>query len=155
VIFNVFRQKPAELLFDRARARNVSIIVRLPLASGLLGGRMSRATQFAATDHRSYNRDGQAFNVGETFAGLGFDVGLGLVERTQPFLPEGVSMAQFAMRFCLDFPAVTTVIPGASKPSQVLETAVASELSPLSHACHSALKTFYTETVHASVRGTY
>jgi aryl-alcohol dehydrogenase-like predicted oxidoreductase len=155
VIFNVFRQKPAELLFEQAQARNVAIIVRLPLASGLLGGNLSSTTKFEANDHRSYNRDGQAFNVGETFAGLGFERGLSLTEATQAFVPEGMSLVQFAMRFCLDFPAVTTVIPGASKPGQVQATSSASELSPLSTACHAALRDFYVQSVHAAVRGSY
>jgi aryl-alcohol dehydrogenase-like predicted oxidoreductase len=155
VIFNVFRRKPAELLFERAAARQVAIIVRLPLASGLLGGKMNSATSFEPTDHRHYNRDGQAFNVGETFAGLGFETGLHLVERTRQFIPSGMTLPQFAVRFCLDFPAVTTVIPGASRPTQVVETALASDQPPLSAATHSALLSFYEQDVHASVRGRY
>jgi aryl-alcohol dehydrogenase-like predicted oxidoreductase len=155
VIFNVFRQKPAELLFEEARARNVAIIVRLPLASGLLGGQLSRTTTFEANDHRTYNRDGQAFNVGETFAGLGFERGLSLTQAVQTYVPEGMSLVQFAMRFCLDFPAVTTVIPGATKPGQIQATASASELNPLPNACHAALRSFYVQSVHAAIRGSY
>lgn len=155
VIFNVFRQKPAEQLFERAAARNVAIIVRLPLASGLLGGRISAATQFANTDHRAYNRDGDAFNVGETFAGVGFERGLALTEQVKQLAPKESTLGQFAIRFCLDFPAVTTVIPGASKASQVIDTSSASALAPLNAETHAALKRFYAEYAHAAVRGRY
>lgn len=155
VIFNVFRQKPAELLFERALARNVAIIVRLPLASGLLGGKMTPTTEFESNDHRAYNRDGQAFNVGETFAGVGFERGLVLTEQLKQLAPKGLTMSQFAMRFCLDFEAVTTVIPGASKPAQVIDTAAASEAPGLTDECHAALKRFYTELAHPAVRGRY
>jgi aryl-alcohol dehydrogenase-like predicted oxidoreductase len=155
VIFNVFRQKPAEVLFERAAKRNVAIIVRLPLASGLLGGSISGATQFDSNDHRSYNRDGKAFNVGETFAGVGFEQGLALTEHVKQLVPKGLSMSQFAIRFCLDFPAVTTVIPGASKAAQVTDTAAASAAAPLGEDCHAALKRFYNEAAHPAVRGRY
>jgi aryl-alcohol dehydrogenase-like predicted oxidoreductase len=155
VIFNVFRQKPAEQLFERAAARNVAIIVRLPLASGLLGGKMSNDTSFDANDHRAYNRDGQAFNVGETFAGVGFERGLQLTEQVRALAPRDLTMGQFAMRFCLDFPAVTTVIPGASKAAQVRDTAAASDAAPLSSDTHAALKRFYAEAAHPAVRGRY
>lgn len=155
VIFNVFRQKPAEQLFERAAARNVAIIVRLPLASGLLGGKISSTTQFAHNDHRSYNRDGNAFNVGETFAGVGFERGLALTEQVKQLAPKAWTLGQFAMRFCLDFPAVTTVIPGASKAPQVVDTSSASDLPPLSAETHAALKRFYTEYAHPAVRGRY
>jgi aryl-alcohol dehydrogenase-like predicted oxidoreductase len=155
VIFNVFRQKPAEQLFLRAAERNVAIIVRLPLASGLLGGKMSTATEFDANDHRSYNRDGQAFNVGETFAGVGFERGLELTDRVKRLCPQGLTMGQFATRFCLDFPAVTTVIPGASKAAQVVDTTQASDADPLTAETHAALQRFYAETAHAAVRGRY
>jgi aryl-alcohol dehydrogenase-like predicted oxidoreductase len=155
VIFNVFRQKPAEELFRLAEQRQVAIIVRLPLASGLLGGKLSASSQFATTDHRHYNRDGKAFNVGETFAGLGFERGLELTEQAKGHVPAGFTTAQFAMRFCLDFPAVTTVIPGASRAEQVIETAAASDLPPLSKDTHAALAGFYKQAVHASVRGAY
>ncbi len=155
MIFNVFRRKPAEQLFERARARNVAVIVRLPLASGLLGGKMSTNTQFESNDHRTYNRDGNAFNVGETFAGVGFERGLALTEQVKQLVPKGLTLGQFAMRFCLDFEAVTTVIPGASKAAQVIDTAAASEAPPLSVECHQALERFYTETAHAAVRGRY
>lgn len=155
VIFNVFRQKPAEELFARAQARGVAIIVRLPLASGLLGGKISEATQFDRNDHRSYNRDGDAFNVGETFAGVGFERGLALTEHVKRLVPQNVTLSQFAVRFCLDFDAVTTVIPGASKAAQVIDTAVASDLPPLSKECHADLERFYRDVAHGAVRGRY
>lgn len=155
VIFNAFRRKPAEELFELAQKRNVAIIVRLPLASGLLGGKLTSSSTFASTDHRSYNRDGKAFNVGETFAGLGFERGLELAERVKSWMPEGATVAQFAIRFCLDFPAVTTVIPGASKPAQVTETAQASEQAALTPATHAELERFYRQEVRPWVRGSY
>ncbi len=113
IIFSIFRQKPLEVLLAKAKALGVAIIVRLPLASGLLSGKITRQTTFAPTDHRSFNRDGQEFNVGETFAGLPLEKGLELVDQLKEMAPPGMTMAQFALRWCLDFDAVTTVIPGA------------------------------------------
>jgi aryl-alcohol dehydrogenase-like predicted oxidoreductase len=155
IIFNVFRQKPITALFDRARHRGVALIVRLPLASGLLSGKMSRQTRFAAGDHRHYNRDGQAFNVGETFAGLPFELGVDLAEEVRSILPAGVSMAQAALRWCLDHEPVSTVIPGASRPEQARANAAASDLPPLPDALHERLRTFYLDRVAANVRGAY
>jgi aryl-alcohol dehydrogenase-like predicted oxidoreductase len=157
VIFNIFRQKPAEVggLFDRAKEKGVAIIVRLPLASGLLSGKMGKGTTFAPQDHRSYNRDGQAFNVGETFAGLPFEKGVELAEALKPLVPDGMTMADMALRWCLDFDAVTTVIPGATRPEQAQGNARASDLPPLSADLHSALAGFYAENVAAHIRGPY
>ena len=119
IIFNVFRQRPIADIFDRAREQGVALIVRLPLASGLLAGGITADTTFPASDHRSYNRDGAAFHVGETFNGLPLDIGAALVDGLRPMLPEEMTMAQLALRFILDHDAVTTVIPGASdSPSQ-------------------------------------
>jgi len=118
IIFNVFRQKPLSELFGEARHRGVALIVRLPLASGLLSGKMSQETSFEPTDHRSYNRDGQKFNVGETFAGLRFEKGVELADALRPLVPTGMTMGQMALRWCLDFEAVSTVIPGAKSPQQ-------------------------------------
>lgn len=155
VIFNVFRQKPARELFDRAVEKNVAIIVRLPLASGLLGGHLTGQTVFAPTDHRHYNRDGQAFNVGETFCGLEFEDGLELVSRLQTFLPPGVTLPQFAIRYILDHPAVSVVIPGSSRPTQTTANAVATKLPRLSPECHEALRAFYEAEVANRIRGPY
>ena len=155
IIFNVFRQKPSGELFERAKARGVSIIVRLPLASGLLSGKMSKESRFAAEDHRNFNRDGQAFNVGETFAGLPFERGLELVDELRQFIPSGWSMADWALRWCLDFPEVTTVIPGASRKEQARLNARASDLMPLSESTHLALAGFYQNKVESRIRGKY
>ena len=155
IIFNIFRQKPISELFDRARELGVAIIVRLPLSSGLLGGKMSRETTFAATDHRSFNRDGASFNVGETFSGVPFEVGLDLVEEIRPLVPEGMTMAQMALRWCLDFPAVSVVIPGAKRPDQAVANAAASDFPPLSAALHERLRELYVTRVADAIRGPY
>ena len=155
VIFNIFRQKPAEELLPRARERGVGIIVRLPLASGLLSGRFTASTKFSETDHRHYNRDGQAFNVGETFAGLTLSKGAELVEKLKPLVPEGMTMAQMAMRWVLDHEAVSVVIPGASSVAQALENAAVSDLPPLSVSLHEELASFYRDEVRAHIRGPY
>jgi aryl-alcohol dehydrogenase-like predicted oxidoreductase len=155
IIFNIFRQKPIAALFEEAKRRNVALIVRLPLASGLLSGRMTRDTRFAASDHRNYNRDGQAFNVGETFAGLPFETGIALAEELKPLVPEGMTMAQMALRWILDFDAVSVVIPGARNPDQVEANAAVAALPPLDQALHRALSDFYTDQVAAHIRGPY
>lgn len=155
VIFNVLRQMPAQTLFQRARERGVALIVRLPLASGLLSGKLTRGQTFASNDHRHYNRDGQAFNVGETFGGLPFEQGVRLAQDVRAWIPEGWTMAEFALRYCLDFPAVTTVIPGAHTPEQARANARASTLPSLSQPCHLELARFYTEQVHEHIRGVY
>ena len=155
VIFNVFRQKPAESLFERARELGVAIIVRLPLASGVLAGKFTRDTTFAAADHRNYNRDGQAFNVGETFAGLPFAKAVELADALKGFLPDGMNLAQMAQRWILDHPAVTTVITGASRPEQVEANAGVSALPPLGEALHKRLAAFYRDEVRAHIRGPY
>lgn len=155
IIFNVFRQKPITALFEAAQAKNVALIVRLPLASGLLSGKMTPQTQFAPSDHRAYNRDGAAFNVGETFAGLGFERGVAIADALKPLVPDNFSMAQMALRWCLDFPAVTTVIPGATRPDQARANATVSALPPLSPELHAALGAFYETQVAEHIRGPY
>ena len=155
IIFNVLRQKPITELFDRARAADVGLIVRLPLASGLLGGRMSKYTTFAADDHRNFNRDGQAFNVGETFGGLPFETALEIIEELRPLVPEGFTMAEFALRWILDHEAVSVVIPGARNPAQVASNLAAAEHPPLSPELHAKLAQFYRENVAAHIRGPY
>ncbi len=155
IIFNIFRQKPIDTLFDLAQKNGVAIIARLPVASGLLAGKYTKATRFAPTDHRSYNRDGQAFNVGETFAGLPFEKGVELADAIKPLVPEGMTMAQMALRWCLDFEAVTTVIPGAKNPEQARANATASDLPPLSPDLHATLQEFYTREMAEHIRGPY
>lgn len=155
IIFNVFRQKPIDVLFERAKAQGVALIVRLPLASGLLSGRMTKSTSFAPSDHRTYNRDGQAFNAGETFAGLPFEKGVELVDELKTLLASDVPLAQVALRYCLDFDAVTTVIPGGRTAEQVLSNVAASELPPLSAEVHARLRDFYQARVHNLIRGAY
>ena len=155
IIFNVFRQKPLSELFGEARHRGVALIVRLPLASGLLSGKMSQETSFEPTDHRSYNRDGQKFNVGETFAGLRFEKGVELADALKPLVPAGMTMAQMALRWCLDFEGVTAVIPGARSPKQAKDNAAASNMRGLSDELHERLRTFYLDRVAAHIRGPY
>jgi len=155
IIFNIFRQKPIGTLFDRAQSAGTAIIVRLPLASGLLSGKMGKDTHFAPTDHRNYNRDGQAFNVGETFAGLPFEAGVALSEELKAFVPEGMTMAQMALRWILDFPAVSVVIPGARNAEQVAGNTSASDLTPLPSDLHARLSEFYKQKVADNIRGPY
>jgi aryl-alcohol dehydrogenase-like predicted oxidoreductase len=155
IIFNIFRQKPIDVLFAKAKQQGVALIVRLPLASGLLGGKLTAETTFAANDHRNFNRDGQEFNVGETFAGLPFEKGVELADSLKPLVPSGCTMAQFALRWCLDFDAVTTLIPGARRPDQARSNAAASDLPPLSEKLHKQLRQFYDDEVVAHIRGKY
>lgn len=155
VIFNVLRQKPMIEVLPKAEELGVGIIVRLPLASGLLSGKFQANQQFAESDHRTFNRDGQHFNVGETFAGLRFDAGVKLVDSIRPHVPSGMSMAEMAQRWILDQPAVSTVITGATSATQVCENARAAELEPLSQEVHEALTSFYWNDVHEQIRGVY
>ncbi len=155
IIFNLFRQKPAQVLFDEAKRRQVALLVRLPLASGLLGGKMTKATSFPADDHRNFNRDGAAFNVGETFAGLPFNKGVELADTLKSFVPAGVSLPELALRWCLDFDAVTAIIPGAKNPGQARANTRASSLPPLRPDLHAKLADFYTREVAAHIRGPY
>lgn len=155
IIFNVFRQKPIAELFDAAKAKSVALIVRLPLASGLLGGKLTKQSDFAAGDHRNYNRDGQFFNVGETFAGLPFELGVELAEQLRQFVPTEMTMAQWAVRWILDHEAVTVVIPGATKISQVADNASATDLPPLGEEVHRQLQKFYEQKVAQHIRGPY
>jgi aryl-alcohol dehydrogenase-like predicted oxidoreductase len=155
IIFNIFRQKPAEELLPRAKERGVGIIVRLPLASGLLSGKFTAASTFPETDHRNYNRDGAAFNVGETFAGLPLAQGAELAGRLKPLVPAGMTMAQMAMRWILDHEAVSVIIPGASSVTQARENAAVSALPPLSGELHEELAGFYRSQVRPQIRGPY
>jgi aryl-alcohol dehydrogenase-like predicted oxidoreductase len=155
IIFNIFRQKPIHTLFDEAKKRKVALLVRLPLASGLLGGKMTKATRFPPDDHRNFNRDGQQFNVGETFAGLPFEKGVDLAEALKLLVPAGYTLPEMALRWCLDFDAVTAIIPGASNPEQARANARASSLPPLPAALHARLAEFYKREVSAHIRGVY
>ena len=155
VIFNIYRQKLVGEILPQAKAKGVGIIVRLPLASGLLSGKFTKQTTFAATDHRNYNRDGQCFNVGETFAGLPFEYGVELADMTKALLPDGMSMAQMALRWILDHEAVSVIIPGASSPEQAKANAAISNLTPLPADLHTRLGEFYQQQVHDHIRGPY
>lgn len=155
IIFNIFRQKPARVLFDEAKRRKVALLVRLPLASGLLGGKMTKATTFPADDHRNFNRDGAAFNVGETFAGLPFAKGVELADALKPLAPSGMTLPEMALRWCLDFDAVSAIIPGAKNPEQARANARASDLPPLSPELHAKLAAFHDRDVAPHIRGPY
>ena len=155
IIFNIFRQKPVTELFEQAKAKRVSLIVRLPLASGLLGGGLNSIDSFPENDHRLFNNDGQCFNVGETFAGIPFNIGLDLVEELKLMVPEGMSLAQMALRWILDFEAVTVVIPGSKSPHQIPENVSASNLPNLSNLLHEKISAFYSEQITQHIRGKY
>ena len=155
IIFNIFRQKPIDTLFAKAEAKGVALIVRLPLASGVLSGRMTKQTKFTPDDHRNYNRDGQSFNVGETFAGIPFEKSVELADGLKPLVPAGYSMAEFALRWCLDFNAVSVLIPGAKNPEQARANVRAAHLAPLSQELHAKLRDFYAREVAAYIRGPY
>jgi aryl-alcohol dehydrogenase-like predicted oxidoreductase len=131
IIFNMLRQRPADLFLKEATGRGVGVIVRVPLASGLLTGKMNPATRFAADDHRRFNRDGLAFDLGETFGGVDFETGLRAVEEIRELVPDGATMAQLALRWILMFEGVSTVIPGGKTPSQVAENAAAARMPAL------------------------
>ncbi|ABC90395.1 probable oxidoreductase protein [Rhizobium etli CFN 42] len=147
IIYNIFRQRPDHLFFQEARRRNVAIIARVPLASGLLSGKISRETQFASDDHRNFNRHGEAFDVGETFAGVPFEVGLQAVEEVRKLVPAGATMAAFALRWILMSDAVTVVIPGARNAEQARANAAAADLAPLSADVMAATRVIYERLI--------
>ncbi len=147
IIYNLFRQRPATLFFREAKARGVATIIRVPLASGMLTGKMSAASTFAADDHRNFNRHGAAFDVGETFSGVPYDVALQAVEELRPLVPQGATMAQFALRWILMEDAATVVIPGARTPAQSIANAGADTLSPLPAATMDACRDIYTRLI--------
>ena len=151
IIFNIFRQRPNELFFSEAQRRQVGILARLPLSSGMLAGKMTRQTNFEADDHRSFNRQGKAFDRGETFSGLDYETGLKAVEELRLLVPENMSMAQFALRWILSFDAVTCTIPGAKRPSQVEENVRAAELQVLSPEIISQVHQIYERLVRPQV----
>ncbi len=147
IIFNCFRQRPAELFFATAKQRKVGILARVPLASGLLTGKLRDDSAFAADDHRKFNRHGEAFDVGETFSGVDYDLGLEAVEEIRPLLPAGTSMSQFALRWILMFDAVSCAIPGGKRPEQVAENCRASDLPPLTPEAMSVVERIYKQKI--------
>lgn len=151
IIFNMFRHRPAELFFPEAKRRQVAVITRVPLASGLLTGKLTRQTTFAADDHRRFNRQGEAFDRGETFSGVDYETGLDAVEALRTLLPQGATMAQFALRWILMHDAVTCVIPGAKRPSQAEDNAGASSLPPLSDETMAKVREIYDQTIREQV----
>jgi aryl-alcohol dehydrogenase-like predicted oxidoreductase len=153
IIFNLVRQDPIDAVLPAAASNGVGVIVRLPLASGVLSGKMTTSQQFAASDHRSYNRDGASFNVGETFSGLPFERAVKIGDHLVTLTPAGMTTAQMALRWILDQPAVTTVIAGATRPEQVVENAACPELEPLSDELHEQLAVYYTSDVRQHIRG--
>jgi aryl-alcohol dehydrogenase-like predicted oxidoreductase len=151
IIFNMFRQRPAELFFEQAMKRKVGILARVPLASGLLTGKLRADTKFEKEDHRAYNRHGEEFDRGETFSGVDYAAALEAVEEIRAILPEGETMAQFALRWILMFEAVSCCIPGARNPRQAEENALAAECSPLSPEMMAALRGVYDRRIRALV----
>jgi aryl-alcohol dehydrogenase-like predicted oxidoreductase len=151
IILNAFRLKPLDEVLPAARGADVGIIARVPLASGLLSGKYDENTTFSADDHRTYNRHGEAFDVGETFSGVDFATGLEAVRRLMPWLPAGATMAQFALRWILDQPGVTVVIPGARNPSQVAGNVAAAQLSPLTNDQLNAVQQTYDELIRPQI----
>ena len=155
IIFNMFRLKPAERVLPEATARQVGILARVPLASGLLTGKLRADTVFAADDHRHFNREGQAFSKGETLSGVPYDAGLAAVDRLRPLVPAGATMAQLALRWILMFDAVTTAIPGAKTETQARENAAAASLPPLSPDFMIAIEQLYDEQIRPHVHGSW
>jgi aryl-alcohol dehydrogenase-like predicted oxidoreductase len=152
IIFNIFRQRPAELFFAEAQKRKVGILARVPLASGLLSGKITRHSRFAQDDHRHFNRHGEEFDRGETFAGVDFATGLRAVEELKTFVPHGATLAQLALRWILEFPAVTCSIPGAKRPAQVTENIAASALKPIPPATMKKISALYNADIKPLVQ---
>ncbi|KAF1713637.1 aldo/keto reductase [Pseudoxanthomonas sangjuensis] len=151
IIYNAFRHRPAELFFREAQRRNVAVIARVPLASGLLSGKFGGDTKFEADDHRQFNRHGEAFDVGETFSGVPYDVGLAAVEKLRPLVRGDATLAQFALRWILMDDAVTVAIPGAKNPRQALANIGAASLPPLSREAMDAVARIYAEDIKPHV----
>ena len=151
IIFNAFRLRPAELFFEQALRRQVAVIARVPLASGLLCGKFTRDSDFPEGDHRLFNRQGAMFDRGETFSGVDYDTGLAAVERLRGVLPAGTSLTQFALAWILSFDAVTTVIPGGRSPEQVRDNAAAAALVPLARQSQGAVQAIYDDLIRPLV----
>jgi aryl-alcohol dehydrogenase-like predicted oxidoreductase len=151
IILNALRLKPLDEVLPQAQRAGVGIIARVPLASGLLSGKYDETTQFSPRDHRNYNRRGEAFDVGETFSGVDFATGLEAVRRLAPLVPAGATMAQFALRWIIDQPGVSVVIPGARNPAQAKANAAAAGLAPLTTASHDSVRAVYDELIRSQV----
>ncbi len=151
IIFNIFRQKPAEEFFPLAEERNIGVLARVPLASGLLSGKMTADRVFSDDDHRNFNREGQAFNRGETFAGVNFETGLRAAEELKELVPEGYTLAQLALRWILMHPAVSCAIPGARRPEQVEDNLAAAGMPALSDETMQRIRGIYDHNVRPEV----
>ena len=151
IIFNLFRQRPADLFFAQAQEKKVGILARLPLSSGLLAGKLTRTTAFAADDHRHFNRNGQAFDRGETFSGIDYELALDVVEELRPLVPAGSTLAELALRWILSFDAVSCAIPGAKRPSQVEENVRAGDQPPLPAELLKKLRALYESRIQKLV----
>lgn len=151
IIFNIFRQRPSDLFFDLALKKKIGILARLPLSSGMLTGKFNANSTFESTDHRAFNRDGAGFDKGETFSGLDYETGLKAVEGLRNIIPSEMSMAEFALRWILMFPAVTCAIPGAKRPSQVEQNVRAAELPEISESVMREVQALYNEQVKEHV----
>jgi len=151
IIFNMFRLRPTEHFFPEAIRRKIAILARVPLASGLLTGKMTRNTTFSQDDHRNFNRYGQSFDHGETFSGVDYDTGLDVVEELKALVPEGATLAQFALRWILMFDAVSCTIPGAKNPRQAEDNARAADLPPLTVAQMETIQRLYDEHIKVQV----
>lgn len=151
IIFNIFRQRPSEAFFTEAKRRQVGIIARVPLASGMLSGKMTKDTKFARDDHRSFNRHGEAFDKGETFSGVDFETGLAAVEELRPLVPPNFTMAQMALRWILMFDAVTCAVPGAKRPSQAEDNIRAGDMPALTDGAMEKIKAIYDKYIRAQV----
>lgn len=151
IIFNIFRERPAELFFNEAEKRKVGILARVPLASGMLAGKLTQQSKFEADDHRAFNRHGEMFDRGETFSGVDYETGLQAVEELRQLVPDGMTMAQFALRWILMFEAVTCTIPGAKRPAQVEDNVRAADLPALSDDTMQAVDRIYTDRIRPLV----
>ncbi|MGD8406648.1 MAG: aldo/keto reductase [Anaerolineales bacterium] len=151
IIFNIFRQRPSELFFSEAQRRKVGILARVPLSSGMLTGKFSKQSKFSSDDHRQYNRHGESFDVGETFSGVDYDLSLEAIDKLRKLVPQGVSMAQFALRWILMFEAVSCTIPGAKNSQQAMDNAQAADLPPLSDETMAAVKGIYDSMIKEQV----
>ena len=151
IIFNMFRQRPAELFFEQAKKRSIGILARVPLSSGMLTGKMTAQSAFQDDDHRKFNRNGEAFDKGETFSGVDFNVSLQAVEELRKICPQGISMAQFALRWILMFDAVSCVIPGAKRKSQAEDNIHAVDQPPLSEKTMSEVRNIYERFIQKDV----
>ena len=151
IIFNIFRQRPADLFFQQAKLRRVGILARVPLSSGMLTGKFTRDSKFTSDDHRAFNRDGEAFDRGETFSGVDYETGLNAVDELKKICPSGMSLTQFALRWILMYDAVTCAIPGAKRPAQAEENFAAADLPPLSNEVMIAVRSIYEQRIQGLV----